>query len=620
MTNAAAVLECPEVTVDSSRECRTTFLPRPSGAEDGGGCKEEGACLGLNTCQSCGWSKPRGGEPTCAHAARGPMTLLSPPHRRTKPVVPDIEGHDSAASVMPWSTRRWPTRQVAPEESGNIRRGRERALAEAIRASGNPRINDWGRHNDPVLVCGCGYLHTAGARVVAEDQADAPRLMWAWARASAPELRWDDTERKGRVKRLLGDRISNVRSIDAPIDEAKILHRRWRRHVAESDTFLARWARQTAGRLDRVLVIGSEYVVNTRRHRDIRLRKRRDQKASKKWPRFDPTTLTPDGYKRWEAERFLDRALAHHNYADECPRADNSKVGRHGSDGGWARNVGTRTADTILARKNALERVVDDVDARLAGHHDVATAAKAELEKLIDTINEAAQRLPDQDIFDWVYWLLNARDRNGGLGATEKVLAWLSDQQGVKTDVVRRVLAYQLATAFREPLRPWAGGRTGRGAWVPPVLPAARSVSADAFEKLFAPKQGGRRPDRDPRLVALALYLAEGIYHQLEQGIAGDEGFGLAAIEGYWRDRWPAEGIVLALSAAATAEIADRHATFEGRPETMPRYPSRAEIDEIVARVDFGRNGACRALAFEIAALAYNLPRKALEATVKRTK
>jgi hypothetical protein len=195
----------------------------------------------VKTCGFCGWSYPKM-ETHCVHAARGPVILLSPPHKRTRPTLPDIEGHDSAASVMPWSTRRWPTRQVEPEESENICHGRERALADAIRASGNPRINDWGRHNDPVLICGCGYSHAAGARVVAENQADALRLMWTWARVSAPELRWDDTERKGRVKRLLGDHIGNVRSIDAPIDEAKILHRRWRRHVAEPDAFLARGA------------------------------------------------------------------------------------------------------------------------------------------------------------------------------------------------------------------------------------------------------------------------------------------------------------------------------------------------------------------------------------------
>jgi hypothetical protein len=224
-------------------------------------------------------------------------------------------------------------------------------------------------------------------------------------------------------------------------------------------------------------------------------------------------------------------------------------------------------------------------------------------------------------MFDAVNFLLNARDPNGELGATEIVLVWMADQWGIKTDVVRRVLAYQLATAFREPLRPWAAGRTGAGAWVPPMLPAPRSVSADAFERLFAAKHDGRPPDHDPRLVALALYLAEGIYHQLEQGIAGDESFGLAAIEGYWRDRWRPEGIAFALRAAATAEITAERIDFKAAPHvTTPRSPSLPEIEEIVARVGYGRPGACRALAFEIAALAYNLPRKALDATVKRTK
>lgn len=146
-------------------------------------------------------------------------------------------------------------------------------------------------------------------------------------------------------------------------------------------------------------------------------------------------------------------------------------------------------------------------------------------------------------------------------------------------------------------------------------------MSADAFEKLFGPKQDGRRPDHDPRLVALALYLAEGIYHQLEQGLAGDEGFGLTAIEGYWRDRWPPEGIALALSAAASAEITAERIDLKAAPDaTTPRSPSLAEFEQIVAQVGYGRPGACRALAFEIAALAYNLPRKALEAMVKSTK
>jgi hypothetical protein len=333
MATEASALESREFSMENSSEYPPILLPPPNGVKSGGDSTR------LKICEGCGRSKPKGVQPTCAHAARGPVILLSPPHRPTKPVVPDVDDHDRAASVMPWWTRRWPTRQVEPEESDNICHGRERALADAIRARGNPRIKDWGRHNDPVLICGCGYLHSGywhstDGCVVAEERADVPRLMASWARLNAPELRWDNTERKARVARLLGEHVGNVRSIYAAVDETKILHRRWRRHVSEPDAFLARWARQTAGRLDRILVIGGEHAFNPRRHRDVRLRKRRDLKASRKWPRFDPTTLTPDGYKRWEAERFLDRALAHHTYGDECPWAAGSKGDRHGNDGG----------------------------------------------------------------------------------------------------------------------------------------------------------------------------------------------------------------------------------------------------------------------------------------------
>jgi hypothetical protein len=527
------------------------------------------------------------------------MILLSPPHERTKPVVPDVDGHDSAASVMPSWRRRWPTRQVEPEESDNIRRTRDRVLADAIRASGAPRIEAWGRHNDPVK-----GLPVGGVILDAQPDIASAR---GWMRQNG--VAWDDSERKGAIpagRRSSAD-VGNAAAGGNLVDRAKVPHPRWRQHpLALDDHAYRAYRRRLQETSWRSLSAPPTPKIG----------------KPKTWKRFDPTTdLTAEGHARYDAERWLDKVLAHHTFEDERPWADGTKVDRNGNDGGWARFVGIRKADKLLARQGALERVEADVDARLAGHHDAATAAKADLEKLVDTINDAAQRLPDKDIFDALNFLLNARDPNGELGATENVLVWMADQWGIKTDVVRRVLAYQLATAFREPLRPWAAGRTGIGAWVPPVLPAPRSVSADAFEKRFAAKNDGRPPDHDPRLVALALYLAEGIYHQLEQGVAGDQSFGLAAIEGYWRDRWPPEGIALALRAAATAEITAERIDFKAGPHAAtPRFPSPAEIEEIVARVGYGRPGSCRALAFEVAALAYNLPRKALEATVKRTK
>jgi hypothetical protein len=260
----------------------------------------KGECARVNTCGYCGWSRPKTEMP-CVHLARGPLTLLSPPHRRTKPVVRDIEGHDSAVSVMPWSSRRWPTRQVEPEESDNIRQARDRALADAIRASGKPRKEAWGRHNDPVKGLPVGGL-------ILEAQPDSAAV-WVWMRQHG--VAWDDTERKGAIPggRRRDVDVGNAAGDDGLVDPAKLLHPRWRRHVDKPDAFLARWARQTAGRLDRVLVVGDEYIFNARRHRDVRLRKPHVLKATRRWPRFTPTMLSDEGRAKWELDNNLDHAM-----------------------------------------------------------------------------------------------------------------------------------------------------------------------------------------------------------------------------------------------------------------------------------------------------------------------
>jgi hypothetical protein len=529
-------------------------------------------------------------------------------------VIGDISGHDSMASVMPWATRRWPTFDVEPEESDNIVAGRNAHLADVARRY--PHVEDWGRHADPSKGlplygirgddCDCGVLHVQPADIS------------TWCRLHARELLWDDTERRGRMpfRRHVGSNVANATGDDEIIDQAKLLHPRWREHMK-------------ALPLDE-----HAYSAYRRRLREVSWRclSAAPTPTVKKLPKYkfkaaalskEPLGASYFGEHLSPAERrWVDEELAalQIHYVDRAVGDDGTDEHGNQRDGTGARRLGVHKADMLLARRSALARVEAELDSYLEHGVDLVTARELDRQKLVDTINEAAQRLPDQDIFDWVYWLLNAIDPNGELGATEQVLAWLSDKHGVKTEVVRDVLAYHIQV-FKEPLRPWAAGRVGCGAWVPPTLPAARSVALDAFDALFTPKANGRPPDHNPELVTLALFLAVAIYHQLEQGVAGDEGFGLAAIEGCWRDPWPPEGIALALNAAASAEIADRLVTFEGgQPETKPRFLSGAEVDEIVARVGYGRPGAIRALAFEIAALAYNLPRKALEAMVKRTK
>lgn len=116
-------------------------------------------------------------------------------------------------------------------ESDNIRQARDCALADAIRASGAPRIEAWGPHNDPVK-----GLPVGG--VILDAQRDGAGV-WAWMRQNG--VAWDDSERKGAIPagRRSDVDIGNAAGDDGEVAPAKLLHPRWRRHVAEPDAFLA---------------------------------------------------------------------------------------------------------------------------------------------------------------------------------------------------------------------------------------------------------------------------------------------------------------------------------------------------------------------------------------------
>lgn len=604
MANAVAALECPEFSVDDSRECLPILLPRPNGIEDGGGRKGESARL--NTCEACGWSKPKGVEPTCAHAARGPMSLLSPPYERTKPLVPGIEGHDSAASVMPWWGRRWanPIRGDEPQESDNIQRARNRALAAAIRASGNPRISAWGRHNDPVK----GLMLVTGA--VLDLQLDSAG-QWAWKRDHG--VAWDDTERRGRIPagRHVDAGVDNATDGNGLVDPAKLLHPRWRRHLEQPDTkagyvYLARWARDRAGRLERVHVTDDGvtiYMLN--RHPDRRLVKDQAPK-SRKGPRFSPALLAGEARARWEQDNDLqwvqERGRRRLNLG---AYADGAKLDHEGHDGGWAHHLGVRRADVLLARKRARRRV--ERDALAYAEHGISTDAAEEVDhvRLQLAIWEGAQHLP-RESREVLHFVLEAVERESGRpGHPEHVLAWLADRGGIATADLRSGLAYCLAP-LRARLRRWGRGRTG--GWVPAAEPLPGLTPTDVFKRLFDPApRDGRPPDYDPRLAGLAIWLADGVMAQLDI-------FTALALEGHRQA--PAAAVVAGLQDAMAIELAIERRAFGGTP---PRL-QQADVEAAVARVGYGRAGAVGKVTFELAAQAYGLPRKALEAAVRRAK
>jgi hypothetical protein len=295
MANAVAALECPKLVVDNSRERLAILLPRPNGIEDRGGRKGEGARL--NACEVCGWSKPKGVEPTCAHAARGPLILLSPPHERQAVPVADRDclcgaQHTSvsAHSAMPWWTRRWlceywpSTSWIRPATGGR-------------RASGSTGDRWKG------LIIGTGAILD-----VELDSAGR----WTWLRAN--NMAWDDTERKGAVpaKRASGADVQRAPGDDGPVHDSKVLAHRWRRHMKELP-------------LD-----DHAYRAYRRRLHETSWRSLTADPAQKvsKWkePRFSPALLTPEGLAKWEAENRLNRWLGPlDRYEGEHPSADGAR-------------------------------------------------------------------------------------------------------------------------------------------------------------------------------------------------------------------------------------------------------------------------------------------------------
>jgi hypothetical protein len=334
--------------------------------------------------------------------------------------------------------------------------------------------------------------------------------------------------------------------------------------------------------------------------------------TSKGWPRFSTRLLTPDGRARREIENILNaldarraRKLGEFTLALESGSTDKR---------GWARRVGVHQANKLLARRLARERASDNILCYLDNGFDAVTVQQQDKQRLVDTIDDTAQALPKL-VFEVLELLLNARESDDSLALTENVLVWLAEKYGIQTAALRDWLAREMSV-FHKPLRLWSVGRSG--GWLPTPLPAPRSVATDAYAMLHAQggsARNGRPADHDPWVVTWALLLAEGIAHRLDNE---DPPLTLAAIVGTLRDEVPADLVAGGLHRAAAAEIEVFRTYARNHRLKPPALPPLAAVDDIVAKVGFGRQSAAKPLCFEIAALAYGLPRKALDATVKK--
>jgi hypothetical protein len=433
-------------------------------------------------------------------------------------------------------------------------------------------------------------------------------------------LRWDDTPRRGRGKARpgAGDDVTDS-GIDSdaaldpgdPVPLSRSNHLRWldrlESHSEAGYVYLARWAR--AIRLRRVPFGERRRAVS----------KTPPLPTAKGWPRFSVKLLSPEGRAKRELENVLDQfdARRERKLGERVLMKDLARSDRRG----WAAQIAAHQADRLLARRRTLERVRDDAFCHLEHGADPVAVRQHDDQRLTDTIDDAAQQLP-RPIFDALFYVLNAREPDGRLAATENVLTWIAQQWGLKTDIVRGILAEQM-TVFRKPLQPWSSGRTG--GWVASGVPDP-FVGPTTVYALFADPEraepaNGRRSDHDRTAVFGAVILAGEIAARL----LSSDPITAAAVHGWLRDdvHPPAEIIAGGIHRAAAYEISLHQAWFDEQPEAhghgrharRPAVPDLAKVDAIV----IGRRpAALEAVCLDVAALAYSVPRKALDALVKK--
>ena len=563
----------------------------------------QGESAGVDTYGHCACSFPsKIGQP-CAHFIGSPYTPCEVPRvavlrKSYADIIGDISGHDSMASVMPWATRRWPMFHVEPEESDNIVAGRNAHLADVARRY--PHVEDWGRHADPSKGlplygirgddCDCGVLHVQ------------PVNIWAWLRRHARELLWDDTERHGRMpeSRRSGTDASGAIGVDI----INPLHRQWR-------------ARATKDPLDDVayrafrrrLRAASKLVVGAQPKPPLPCRLPRFRPYMLSDVRQEKGECTPK--EKWEIDQILAKI-------DEQQRETPWALERRESDErGWAVSKGAHKASRLEARRRAMMCAEANVDAYAAGERDQATAAKVDLEKMMEAAREATTKM--SEVGRWTWESLLQADT-----ALEPALAALAKQYGLRTPLARDWLARE-AAPLRTALMPWSEGRTG--SWTAGQVSDLRAVSTQVLAMLIAegPPKNGRPRDHEPWLVTWALLLAEEIAIWLYE----NDQIGLGLVGGFLREGVIDQGCVLAglteaevvggaLHRATAAAIEPLQAFASAAGLHVPRLPTVPVVRRIVSQIGYGRSGSVRLLTSEIAATAYGVPRKAMDALVKK--
>jgi hypothetical protein len=418
---------------------------------------------------------------------------------------------------------------------------------------------------------------------------------------------WDDTERRGRGKafpRDLEDITDTAAGGDAAVDPTD--------PVPLSK--IRRWPR--------TMCLGSGPVGEDPPRSVPKL------SAAIGQPRFSTRLLTDEGRARWKTERILDVLDAERarrlGELTRPPRfADTDILASHQS--------GARESRLLLHRRLARQRVEENALCYVDRGVDAVAAQEYDRQRLIDTINSAAHQLSHSD-FELLECLVNVTDADDQQIGLETTLVHMAAMNGLKTAAVRGIMA-QALTVFRGPLSPWSTGRSG--GWIPTPPPydgagaqAVFSMFGDADQRL--PKVVGRPADYEQWTVYSAIMLADFIAKRLH---VDDPPFTLAAAAGLIQEPWPPHHTravaAVGLQWAAIVEITifqrwldetDPAPLDETDAALIPRpgFPKLADVDAIVDKTPFGRTSSVTMLTREVAALAFDLPRKALDAMVKK--
>jgi len=209
--------------------------------------------------------------------------------------------------------------------------------------------------------------------------------------------------RKRRETALSNDRPDLGDSENAgtrPSWFGRIIHPRWKQHLAEPDPRAYLFQRARAQRIQNEFRIAL-HAVGSLYYSGASLRRpetRLPTRTAKHWPKFNASLLSGDARKAWALDRALDQMAAraarhdreHWNSVVANVSAADEQGWYDGAHRGWAPRIGVKRGDKLLAIATARRRVEVAVET----HAFPQTATEQALDRLRPVIRRVARLDP----------------------------------------------------------------------------------------------------------------------------------------------------------------------------------------------------------------------------------